>query len=150
MVRPENPELFVQPVEVVRLLPDGSEAPLVIPQPVSKIYTLLRRHLALLLIVGLPTLLAALYFGLIAAPRYESEAKFVVRGPSSQSMDQIASMMQGSSIVRSSDDAYAVLEYIQSRDAMQQLETQGGLLDFLNRLEADFVWRYPGWFWSAN
>jgi capsular polysaccharide transport system permease protein len=150
MVRPENPELFVQPVEVVRLLPDGSEAPLVIPKPVSRIHALVRRHLALLLIVGLPTLLAALYFGLIAAPRYESEAKFVVRGPSSQSMDQIASMMQGSSIVRSSDDAYAVLEYIQSRDAMQQLETQAGLLEFLNRSEADFVWRYPGWFWSAN
>jgi len=149
MVRPENPELFVQPVEMVRLH-IGANASKVEPKAVSKVNAFIRRHVAVGLLVVLPTILAVIYFGLIATPRYESEAKFVVRGPSSQSMDQIANMVAGSSIVRSADDAYAVIEYMLSRDAMRQLESEDGLLDVINRPEADFWWRYPGWIWPAN
>jgi capsule polysaccharide export protein KpsE/RkpR len=54
------------------------------------------------IMVVLPTLIGAIYFFLIAADRYEAEAKFVVRSPSSTATSQLASLMQGSTITRSS------------------------------------------------
>lgn len=150
MARPENPEIFVQPAEVVRLHFHESDAAAAEPTALDKIYALARLHAPLGIMVVLPTLLAIVYFGLIAAPRYESEAKFVVRGPSTQSMGEIASMVEGSQIVRSADDSYVVIQYMLSRDAMRQMEKDDGLLDVINRPEADFLWRYPGWLWSAN
>jgi capsular polysaccharide transport system permease protein len=147
MVRQDSPEIFVQSVEMVRL---DSAAPMPGANPIAPILDFARRHAAIGLMVVLPTLLAVVYFGLIAAPRYETEAKFVVRGPSAGTTSQIASMMQGSSIVRSADDAYVVHEYIASRDAMRQLVAADGLLEVFGRSEADFLWRYPGWFSAPN
>jgi capsular polysaccharide transport system permease protein len=146
MVRQDSPELFVQPVEMVRLRLDGAVAAAPPPRPEAPAIAFARRHVAFALMVVLPTILAAIYFGLIAAARYETEAKFVVRGPSSGSTSQIVSLMQGSSIVRSTDDAYVVHEYIASRDVMRQLVADDGLLEIFDRPEADFLWRYPGWF----
>jgi capsular polysaccharide transport system permease protein len=147
MVRQDSPELFVQPVEMVRLRLDGGAdawAPKL--EPLSPIVAFARRYAALGLGVVLPTFLALIYFGLLAADRFETEAKFVVRGPSAGTTSQIASLVQGSTIVRSADDAYVVHEYIVSRDAMRQLVAKDGLLDILNPSEADFLWRYPSWF----
>lgn len=150
MARPENPEIFVQPAEVVRLRFDGSDAPQPTPSVLAKIRAFLRRYAVIGVMVALPTFLAFVYFELIAAPRYVSEAKFVVRGPNTESMGELAGMVQGSNIVRSPDDSYVVIEYMLSRDAMRQLESDDGLLDVINRPEADFLWRYPGWLWSTN
>ncbi len=92
--------------------------------------------------VILPTLLAVAYFGFVAADRYEVETKFVVRSKSSGTASQLASMMQGTTIVRSADDAYAVHAYIASRDVVRRLDRKV-LLERLDRPEADFWWRYP-------
>jgi capsular polysaccharide transport system permease protein len=59
-------------------------------------------------------------------------------------------MVQGSQVSRSPDDSYAVIGYMLSRDAMRQLEKEDDLANVLNRPESDFLWRYPGWLWSAN
>src|SRR5712692_9417205 len=133
MVRQDNPELFVQPVEMVRLRLDGADASAPKPNSVSPVIAFARRHGAVGLMVVLPTFLALIYFGLIAADRFESEAKFVVRGPSAGTTSQIASLVHGSTIVRSADDAYVVHEYIASGDAMRQLVAKDGLLDIFNR-----------------
>jgi capsular polysaccharide transport system permease protein len=146
MVRQDNPELFVQPVEMVRLRPDGADASAPKLGPVSPVVAFVRRYAVVGLMVFLPTFLALIYFGLLAADRFESEAKFVVRGPSAGTTSQIASLVQGSTIVRSADDAYVVHEYITSRDAMRQLVAKDGLLEIFSRREADFLWLYPGWF----
>jgi capsular polysaccharide transport system permease protein len=96
--------------------------------------------------VLLPTLLAGLYLGLIAANRFESEARFLVRSPSATATSQLASLVQGSSIIRSSDDAYAVHAYMRSRDAVQDLGRVIDLKGMLSRYGADLVWR-PNWGW---
>jgi len=150
MVRPDNPDLFVQPVEMVRLGHGGADASAENLRLVPRAVAFVRRYAAVGLMVVLPTLMAVVYFGFIAAARYETEAKFVVRGPSSGSTSQIASLVQGSGIIRSADDSYVVLEYIVSRDAMRRLVANDGLLDVFNRPEADFFWWYPGWFWAPN
>ncbi len=110
----------------------------------------LRRKLPLGLIVVLPTLLGAAYFLFIAADRYEAEAKFVVRSPSSGATSQLASLMQGSTITRSMDDGYIVQAYLGSRDLARRLAAQTGLIERIGRPEADFLWRYPGPLSSQN
>lgn len=100
--------------------------------------------------VVLPSLLAALYFGLIAADRYESESRFVVRSPAASGSNPLSGLMQGGSILRSADDAYIVHAYMSSRDALRVLVKEVGLLARLERPEADFLWRYPGPFLSHN
>lgn len=101
-------------------------------------------------LVVLPTLIAALYFGLIAASRYESEARFVVRSPSSTPGIQLGNIVQGGGIVRSSDDAYIVHAYMKSRDAVRALSLKQDLVARLSRPEADFLWRYPSFFATAT
>jgi capsular polysaccharide transport system permease protein len=132
---------------MVRLhLDGGADASAPKLEPLSPIVAFARRYAAMGLMVVLPTFLALVYFGLVAADRFETEAKFVVRGPSAGTTGQIASLVQGSTIVRSADDAYVVHEYITSRDAMRQLVAKDGLLNIFNRPEVDFLWRYPSWF----
>jgi capsular polysaccharide transport system permease protein len=98
-----------------------------------------------LLIVVLPTLLAGFYFGLIAADRYEVEARFVVRSPSTATTNQLTGLVPGSSIVRSAEDAYIVHAYMRSRDAVRKLVAEAQLLQRLQRPEADPLWSHPGW-----
>lgn len=96
-----------------------------------------------ILTVVIPTLMSVLYFGFIAADRFEVETKFVIRSQSNAAASQFASLVQGSSIVRSSDDAYVVHAYIESRDVIRRL-AKAALIERLARPEADFWWRYPG------
>lgn len=129
-----------------RLIPvgekdNGAEAP-VAAKP--GLLTRLRLSPTFALIVVLPVVLAGVYFGMLAADRYETEAKFVVRSPGAAMAGQLASLVQGSSVIRSSDDAYIVHAYIASRDAMRTLIKEIKLLDILARSQTDLLWRYPG------
>jgi capsular polysaccharide transport system permease protein len=107
-------------------------------------------NLGYCLVVVVPTLISILYFAFIAADRYEVETKFVIRSQSNAAASQLASMMQGSSIIRSADDAYVVHAYIGSRDVIRRLMTSSTLLERLGRPEADFWWRYPGLWQRPN
>jgi capsular polysaccharide transport system permease protein len=100
------------------------------------------------MLVWVPTAAAVAYFGWYAADRFEAESRFIVRSPSSAAASQITSLVQGSGIVRSADDAYVVHAYIRSRDALRKLVTESELLQRLDRPEADILWRYPGLFFA--
>lgn len=78
-----------------------------------------------LLVVALPTLLAAFYFTFLATDVYVSESRFVVRSPNKQSTGALGSVLQGSGLSgfgRAQDDVYTVSQYILSRDALQLLD----------------------------
>ncbi len=104
----------------------------------------LRRERGFVLCVVVPVLLGSLYFGLLAGDRYETETRFVVRSPSTAATNQLSSLVQGSSIMRSADDAYIVHAFMKSRDAVRLLVEKGDLMQRLNRPEADLFWAYPG------
>jgi capsular polysaccharide transport system permease protein len=97
-----------------------------------------------------PTVVTALYLFLFAADRFESEAKFVVRSPSTATAGQLSSLVQATGIVRSSDDAYIVHAYMRSRDALRKLMSYVDLHRLLDRSGADILWRYPLPFLSPN
>jgi capsular polysaccharide transport system permease protein len=109
----------------------------------SRLFAWLWRHRGSLFFVGLPTLLAAIYYLLIAADLYASEARIIVRSPSHLQVSGLAGLLQGSGLSRASDDVYAVHDFILSRDAIDALQKKIDLRAIYNRPEADFLARFP-------
>jgi capsular polysaccharide transport system permease protein len=77
------------------------------------------RIAARIVLVLLPTLLTAVYYGAIATDRYVSEARFVIRTASKPSSlaGGLGALLQLVGMSRSEDDAYAVRDFLLSRDA---------------------------------
>ncbi len=121
------------------------------PVPMPGLATRLRRFVkrnAFKVTVLLPTLLAALYLYGIAAPQFESEARFLVRGRSGGSAGGggVAEMMQSAGFKPASEDAMGVRDYLQSHDAVAALRQRLPLVDIFRRPEADQLARL---WWEA-
>lgn len=91
-----------------------------------------------------PTLLATLYYGFIASDRYVSETHFIVRSVSKPAAEGAAAYLQDFGILRANDDAFAIQDYIHSRDAMQAITRRIDLRRVWARDGADFWSRYGG------
>ncbi len=98
-----------------------------------------------LMAVALPTLLACLYYGLIASDVYVSESRFVVRSPERGAPTGINALLAGVGISRSRDDTYTVHSFIQSRDAMRELDGRAKLREAFSSTDIDRFNRFPGW-----
>lgn len=103
-----------------------------------------RRHGLFLGLFALPVLVACLYFGLIAADVYISEAKFLVRASARNATSAISMMMPSENMSRAADETYAVSEYMLSRDAAIELARTSDLRGVMDRPEGDIWGRYPG------
>ena len=107
----------------------------------------LRRRIPLVFmgVVVLPTLLVAIYYLLIAAPRYVSESRFVVRA-AADSRPQATGLglaLQGVGLTASNDD------YITSRDGVDALEARFNFAELLHPRGLDV---FNGWprFWEGR
>ncbi len=96
-----------------------------------------------LLCVILPTLLAAVYFLLIASPRYVSEARFIVRQAGQTQPDALGLTLQGVGLSATQTDAFAVHDYMRSRDAVAELDRSLDLSRVLGPPGADIFSRWP-------
>ena len=130
------------PAETQRqdLVPRRRAFPLATSSPVSQV---VRRHYGKLLFVVLPTVLAAIYFFLIAADMYASEARFIVRSPSRAPSTGVSGFLQSSGITRAQDDVYSVQDFATSRDAIAALSEHIDLREIFGREEADWAARFP-------
>jgi capsular polysaccharide transport system permease protein len=95
-------------------------------------------------IVGLPTLIAAVYFFGIASNLYVSEVQFIVRAPAKAQLGGIGALLGGSSTAPGLEDTYAVSDFIMSRDAVGKLDAEINLRSVLGRRDADILSRFPG------
>lgn len=111
--------------------------------PRTRLLRWARDHRGSLTFVGLPTLLAMLYYFLIASDLYASEARIVVRSPSHMQVSGLAGLLQGSGISRAQDDVYSVHDFILSRDAIAAVGKRVDLPAIFSRPGADFIARYP-------
>ncbi|WGM32270.1 chain-length determining protein [Brevundimonas sp. NIBR11] len=103
-----------------------------------------RLPVGFLLVVALPTMLAALYYLVIATPRYVSEARFIVRASTQGSQPSVlGAALQGVGLSTAQSDAFAVHEYIKSRDALRELGRRFDIPAILNPRGADAFSRYP-------
>jgi capsular polysaccharide transport system permease protein len=102
-------------------------------------------------IVGLPTLIAGVYYFAMASDLYTSEAQFIVRSPKQVQTSPIGALLQSSGLGRVAEDTAAVQDFITTRDAVRKLEKNDGLRSVLGRPEGDFVTRFPGiMFWRND
>ncbi|HJU15577.1 MAG TPA: hypothetical protein VJ770_03830 [Stellaceae bacterium] len=97
-------------------------------------------------IVGLPTLVAGVYFFGIAANQYMSTAEFLVSSPKGVPTSAIGSLLETTGLSRSGDESAAVADFIMSRDAVKKLEHNDDLRAIFGRPEGDFVTRFPNAF----
>lgn len=101
----------------------------------------------MLLTVVLPTLLAALYYGLVVSDVYVSESRFVVHNPQRSVQSGLGALLQGTALARSQDDAYSVHDFMRSRDALAELDTKLRLRDQYSASSIDLFNRFPGIEW---
>ncbi|MCA0405036.1 MAG: capsule biosynthesis protein [Proteobacteria bacterium] len=124
----------------------GIEAQDNAPEPPS----FFRRFGLFIGLVVIPSVIALIYFGLIAAGLYISETKFIVRTSSSGSEISLSSLLQSPGMSRAVDETYAVSTYMSSRDMVAKLEKERRLRDILSRPEADFVYKFPNIYSKDN
>jgi capsular polysaccharide transport system permease protein len=96
-----------------------------------------------LIVVVLPTLLAMIYYFMIATPRYVSEARFIVRSPSRVQPSTLGAALSGVGITSGATDAFAVHEYIDSRDGVRELNQVVDLRKVFGARGADLFSKYP-------
>jgi capsular polysaccharide transport system permease protein len=108
-----------------------------------------RRHRGLLMFVGLPTLVAGVYFFAFAADQYQSEAQFVIYSSHGGAM-QLGGLGQmlglGEAGGSESSETFSVIDYMQSHDAVGALNQKLNLVKIFRSPAADPVSRI----WSAN
>lgn len=106
-----------------------------------------------LIIVAIPTLATGVYYLLIAAPIYVSEAQFVVRErghpPAAAALGTVLQSV-GIDMGENQTDAYEVQQYMESRDAVQELVRSHNLRAVLDRPEGDFLAKFPRPFERAS
>ncbi|MEQ1715221.1 MAG: capsule biosynthesis protein [Hyphomicrobium sp.] len=102
-------------------------------------------------LVFLPTLLAVVYFGVIASPRYVSEAQFVVRTASKPSgAAGLGALLQMTGLSRAHDDVFAVQAFMTSRNAVAELDKLIPLREIFGRAEADTIARFPSYIYGPS
>jgi capsular polysaccharide transport system permease protein len=112
----------------------------------------LERHAVFLATVALPTLVALVYFGLIASDVYISESRFVVRNgqQSMPSTSLVGELLLGTGLTHSQDDTYLVHDYMTSRDALHELDERVAIRKHYANRDLDVFSRFPGWDWDSS
>lgn len=111
----------------------------------SKVMAKLKRWRWFGLFVVLPTLLATLYYGIIAANIYVSESRFVIKAPDQPSGGgaSIGAILQGSGLGSGQEQASEIIGYLRSRDALADLSEEVDVRGAFASPEADFLSRFP-------
>lgn len=118
----------------------------------GRLVTLLRRWRWFAAFVVLPTLLAGLYYGVIAADIYVSESRFVIKAPERQKAGSspLSSLLQTTGLGTGAEQSSEIIGYLRSRDALQELSQKHDVRAAFASPEADFLSRYPKLWQSDN
>lgn len=100
--------------------------------------------------VVVPTLIATIYFGLIASDVYISESRFVVRSPERQSTSGFGLLLKGAGFSRSQDDSYTVQDFMLSRDALKYLKEKLEIDKSFSNTSIDVFSRFSGLDWDDS
>lgn len=120
---------------------------------VHRLWTWAKRKHLFLLTVALPTLTATVYYGFIASDIYVSQSRFIIHSPQEQRMQTgglLGEFLQGAGMSRSQTAAYAVKDYIQSRDALKALDQKIDMREAFGSRHIDIFDRFPGLRWNRS
>ena len=129
-------------------LGDGnqSEAPASSAKPLRPFY----QQPLFLFLVALPTLLAVLYYGLLASNVYISESQFVVRSPSRTQVSPLGALLNSSGMAGPGEETNAVITYVASRDALRAIDRDGLVRRTYGPDRAAWLDRFGGLFGGAS
>ena len=126
---PAKPKLVVAKSEQNRVVPSEEANKVVhivrrLAEETSQSRVLRRSPWVLISIIAcvvLPTIIAALFYLLIASDRFVSEARFAIRNNETQGIDALG-LLTGMPTSQVTSDSYIVADYVASRDMVQELE----------------------------
>lgn len=96
--------------------------------------------------VIIPTTLASIYFGVVASDIYISQSKFVIYDPQSPSPTAggLGSLLAGAGFSNDTYGVYAAQNYLQSRDALAQLQRSLNVEAMYSGRNVDWINRFGG------
>lgn len=105
----------------------------------------LMKHRWLVLFVGVPTLLAIVYYGLVMSPIYVSESTFVIKSPGQKAAStlSLANLVQTSGLSSGEEQTKEIIEYIRSRSGLHDLQAQTDVKQKFSDRGTDFLSRFP-------
>lgn len=77
--------------------------------------------------VVLPTVLATIYFGLMATEVYVSQTQFVVRSPDKPATSGLGVLLKSVGFSNAGDEIFATQDYVVSRDALRALNAKNAV-----------------------
>ena len=100
---------------------------------------------SLLTVVGVPTLLAVVYFGFIASDVYVSESRFSIQSANNGGSTGLEALMSVPIVSSSGPEVMVVTDYVESQDMMQKVQEKIDIrshfsdesIDPLSRMDAD-------------
>jgi len=107
--------------------------------------TWLIKHRWMALFVGVPTLVAGVYYGLIASPIYSSQSVFIIKSPGQKMAPTVslANLIQTSGLSVGQEQTKEILQYLRSRSAVRDLEAQTDVRTRYSSRGADILSRFP-------
>lgn len=88
-------------------------------------------------LVVIPTLVATIYFGLLASDVYVSESKFVVRSPDKPAATGLGALVGATGLSSASNESFAAKAYVESRDALRSINKDEA---FRKAYNGDSIW----------
>lgn len=96
--------------------------------------------LSALLVIGIPSVLSIAYYGFVASPQYVTTFEFAVRGPTQIGIKENANRFSTSQggMGAMSPDAFVVTDYINSPQAIRDVEAKVNLPAIFSKPSVDF------------
>ena len=100
--------------------------------------------------VVIPTLLATLYFGLLASDVYVSQSQFVVRSTDKPAATGLGTLLKSVGFSNAGDEIFATQDYVQSRDALRALNANGSVERAFAKPGVSIFDRFNGFGWEGS
>jgi capsular polysaccharide transport system permease protein len=112
----------------------------------------LYRHRFMSVFVGIPTLLAIIYYAFIATPIYVSFSSFVIKSPNQRPTQSLslANIVQTTGLGMGGEQTKEILQYLRSRNALNDLQTKLDVRKLYADRGADIFSRFPKPFGGAT
>lgn len=113
--------------------------------------TWLKKRRWFIAFVIVPTILAIVYYGLIAADIYVSESRFVIKSPDQKrpQLGSLASIIQTTGLSSGQEQANEILEFVRSRDALKALQKSTDIRAKFSD-HGDPISRFPAPFYDGS
>lgn len=110
------------------------------------------KHRWFILIVAIPTIIAACYYSFIASDIYISESRFVIKSPGNRpaQLSTLANLLQTTGLSTGQEQANEILDYVRSRSAVKDLQNIRDVRKAYSAPNADPFSRYPKLWWPNN